>query len=479
MPGIAGSGQRIEDIVRRTTGLQVRERDLAALSRWTAERAHALALPGIERYGEALAEDSAVARRERELLTVKFTTGESYFFRDLGQFDLLAAKILPELIERRASQRKLRIWSAGCATGEEAYSLAMLVDSLAPRLAGWEVLILGTDINSEALEKARRGIYREWSFRALDAKRKQRYFEARGDHWLIKESLRERVSFRSLDLMGDRFPDRETGLDEFDLILCRNVFIYLDAGAVSRITTKFAATLATEGCLLTGHNELFAHDVAPLRVRMFPQSAVFQKTSRATAETGLGEALATIPVPVVAALPPAITSPAPMPARPVRPSPPSASPVTPAEICDRLMQAAWHDADRGMPDGAGKACREAIATNDLDPRPYFLLAQLAQESGDVPEAKTLLNKVIYLDHSFVAAYLELGNLLAQSGDDNRARRMYENVRTALGKLTPLTVIAPYAESTAADILAYVERLLGGQGVEVASATIQARPRQGA
>ncbi|TSA00545.1 MAG: protein-glutamate O-methyltransferase CheR [Rhodocyclaceae bacterium] len=476
MTGIAGSSQRIEDVVRRTTGLQVRERDMAALSRWAAERARALALPTIERYGELLAEDSAVARRERELLTVKFTTGESYFFRDLGQFDLLAAKILPELIERRASKRKLRIWSAGCSTGEEAYSLAMLVDAMTPSLEGWEVLILGTDINSAALEKARRRVYREWSFRALDAERKQRYFDVHGDHWMIKESLRGRVDFRCLDLMGGRFPDPEAGLNEFDLILCRNVFIYLDVSAVSRITAKFAATLADDGYLLTGHNELFAHEVAPLRVRMFPQSAVFQKTSRAAVITGLGEALATIPVPVVAALPPpAIKPPAPRAASQGKPSPPPALPV---ERCDRLMQIAWREADSGMPDEASRSCREVIAINSLDPRPYFLLAQLAQERGDVPEAKILLNKVIYLDQTFVAAYLELGNLLAQSGDDTRARHMYKTVRTALERLPPQTVIAPYAESTATDILAYVDRLLGEQGGEAAAITAKNRPRRG-
>ena len=119
----------------RTAGLHLREQDLNALALWTAERLRKLALPGMEQYAQLLAQDSAVGRQERELLTVRCTTGESYFFRDPEQIDLLAAKLLPELIARRADQRTLRIWSAGCASGEEAYSLAMLVDELAPRLA--------------------------------------------------------------------------------------------------------------------------------------------------------------------------------------------------------------------------------------------------------------------------------------------------------------------------------------------------------
>jgi chemotaxis protein methyltransferase CheR len=478
-PAVNGSHHHIGEIVRRTAGLRVREQDFEALSRWTAERARALALPGIDHYGELLAEDSAAGRRERELLTVQFTTGESYFFRDQGQFDLLAATILLELIERRANERRLRIWSAGCAAGEEAYSLAMLVNELAPRLAGWNVLILGTDINAEALKKARRGVYDAWSFRALDARRKQRHFRPSGNQWQIDARLRDTVTFRCGDLVRDRFPDADADLHDFDLILCRNVFIYLDAGAVGRITAKFAASLADGGILITGHSELFGHDTAPLRVRMFPQSAVFQKTAQPAAEISLGEALRKAQAMIIAAprpLLPVEVREAPAEQRRV-PAPP---PAAPAEDRDRLMQSAWRHADRGMHDEAQDECRKAIAIGAFDPRPYYLLAQLAQERGDVMQAKTLLKKVTYLEPSFIAAYLELGALHAQAGENERARRMYETARTALRKLPAETPIAPYNESTAAGILAHVGRLLGESAGEAAGgAAAQARPHQSA
>lgn len=474
-----GSRHRLDEFVRSAVGLRVREQDFETLSLWSAQRMRTLALPGIEQYGALLADDNAAGRRERELLTVQFSTGESYFFRDAGQFDLLAATILPELIARRTHERSLRIWSAGCAAGEEAYSLAMLVDELAPRLAGWQVLILGTDINSDALEKARRGEYRDWSFRTLDDKRKQRYFQPHGDQWRIDPHLRERVTFRGGDLLRDRFPDAQAGLSDFDLILCRNVFIYLDKPAVAQITAKFSATLADGGYLVTGHSELFGHDIAPLRVRLFAQSAVFQKTAQSAAESGLGEALAKVQVPAVAALLPALrierqVSRVEQRAAPTRP------PAMPMADVDRLMQAAWRDADRGMPAAAEQDCRKAIALAAFDPRPYYLLAQLAQESGDPMQAKTLLTKVIYLDPSFIAAYLELGDLHAQVGEHDRARRMYETARTALGKLPAQAAVAAYGESTTADVLAYVERLLGTPAAEVASrAMTLARPHQNA
>lgn len=448
----------VHELVRNAAGLRVRERDIAALSSWTAERVRALALPGIERYGPLLAENSAAGRRERELLTVQFTTGESHFFRDNGQFDLLAATILPELIERRAAQRTLRLWSAGCAAGEEAYSLAMLVEELAPRLAGWDLLVLGTDINSAALEKARCGEYGEWSFRTLDEARRQRFFHRRSKQWLIDSRLRGMVTFRSGDLIRDPFPDPKAGLAEFDLILCRNVFIYLDAQAVACITAKFSDTLADGGYLVTGHSELFGHDTAPLRVRMFPQSAVFQKPAAEAGEIGLGEALSNVPVPAVAALAPApcIARDAPRAeARAVS----SLQSAAPAENCDRLMQSARRCADRGMPAQAERECRKALAIAAFDPRPYYLLAQLAQERGDAVEARILLKKVIYLDASFIAACLDLGALHAQAGENERTRRMFETARAALSKLPAQAPVPPYRESTAADILAYLGRML--------------------
>lgn len=446
------AAQSIEQIAR-TAGLRLREQDLDALTLWTAERLRKLALPGMEQYAQLLAQDSAVGRQERELLTVRCTTGESYFFRDPAQIDLLAAKLLPELIARRADQRTLRIWSAGCASGEEAYTLAMLVLELAPRLEGWQVLILGTDINHEALQKARRGLYREWSFRALDAQRKQRYFEPLGDQWQIAPRLRDRVDFRHLDLVRSPFPEPASDLAEFDLILCRNVFIYLDAHAVGGITAKFSQALADGGYLVTGHSELFGHDTPPLHMRVYAQSAAFQKDPALQTLTNPWLTPQLTDLPTLADLAPTAT---------IKPPPApivDAAPTAPKPNIDQLMQTARQHANGGRSEQAEQDCRKAIALADLDPRPYFLLAQLAQARGDRTEAKTLLKKVIYLDASFVAACLELGALHSQDGEHERARRLYETARAALRKLPAQSLIAPHNDSSVADALVYLERLL--------------------
>lgn len=419
---------RIDRIVRSTVGLQVADAD--ALACWVGERMRELALPDVEQYRALLAAPGIEGRRERALITVRFTTGESYFWRDAGQCDLLAQTLLPELIERRArrQQRVLRLWSAGCAAGEEAYTLAMQVDELGLDLTRWQVLILGTDIDADAIDRARSGLFGDWSFRTLDAARKQRYFQRCNDEWRIDARLRQSVTFHTGDLVHDAFPDAASALIDFDLILCRNVFIYLDPAAIDRIVAKFALALTDGGYLVTAHGEMLGHaDASGLNRRMYAQSALFQKAAPS----------AGVVPPAVPALASALASPS----------------------VDSLMQAAWRHADAGMLAAAQRDCAAASMSDALDPRPHYLLAQLAQQRGDVAQAVRLLNKVLYLDPGCIAAYLELGALHAQVGDAARARRMHRTARAALKKLPPQTTVAPYRESNASDILAHVERLL--------------------
>jgi chemotaxis protein methyltransferase CheR len=433
---------RIAQIVRCSVGLRVPDAD--ALARWVAERMRVLSLPDVEQYGALLALDGLDGRRERELMTVYFTTGESFFWRDPGQCDLLAQTILPELIARRARrhQRVLRLWSAGCAAGDEAYTLAMLVDELAqssPQLAGWQVLILGTDIDGEAIARAQAGLFGDWSLRGLDAVRKRRYFqrcitECETGQWQIDARLRQMVTFRIGDLVHDAFPDAASGLVDIDLIVCRNVFIYLDGAAVDLIVAKFAAALTEGGYLITAPGEMQGHGAPQLEQRMHGQIQLFQKA-----------ALPSDPHQTMAASPAAIL-----------PVPPSA---------DELMHSAWRAADSGLLDAAQQDCALALTLTPLDARPHYLLAQLAQQRGDLAQAMRELKKVIYLDPACIAAYLELGALHARAGDGARARRSYQTARTALKKLPPHAVVAPYRAATALEILAHVERLLSAPDSE--------------
>src|SRR4028118_1611340 len=159
--------QRFQQLIATHTGLQIREQEREALGRTLLGRARALQLAAPEQYYGLLESGSAHGAAEWKQLIVLLTNQESYFFRDKGQFTLLQERILPELIKANRERRTLRLWSAGCSTGEEPYSLAILVDQLLPQRESWSVFILGTDIEEGALEKARRGIYSPWSFRLV------------------------------------------------------------------------------------------------------------------------------------------------------------------------------------------------------------------------------------------------------------------------------------------------------------------------
>lgn len=370
------------------------------------------------------------ATEEWEELARIFTCGETFFFRDHGQIDLLRLRLLPELIAQHHNDKTLRLWSAGCASGEEVYSLAMLVDMLLPKRDGWNILILGTDIDSKAIARAQRGRYGQWSFRMVPAELQQRYFHLEGKEWVLDERIRRMVTFRVSNLVGEPFPDSASELDsgserhDMDLILCRNVFIYFNPAAVYSVAAKFAATLREGGYLLTAHTELIGYPVRELESRLFVEGVVYQRIScqhlvaRPVSTPSLSVAT------VAWRAPPVVLPATKVPPATVQATPPTPPTPTPAAHTDEvLLKEARAHADRGEFNLAEQICRKALAVNPLAAPPYFLLAQLAQIKGDFNQAKECLNKAIYLDSRFVAAYLELAALCERADDMPRAQTL--------------------------------------------------------
>ncbi len=377
--------------------------------------------------------------------------GETYFFRDHGQFDLLRLRLVPELIKRRREAKTLRLWSAGCASGEEAYSLAMLVDMLLPARDGWDILILGSDIEQTALGKARRAHYGQWSFRMVPPALQQRYFRCKGDEWALDERIRRMVTFRAVDLICEPFPGGE--LRDMDLILCRNVFIYFGAGAVTAVADKLAAALNMGGYLMTGHTELIGHRVRNLRSRLFAEGVVYQRVEQAPYT----------PHPLC----PSGCSPSPNP--PLNPLPlAGGEAIAPSPACrgrlgwglagegggapnlEGLLATAREYADRGEYDSAEQAGRQALAVAPLAAGAHFLLAQLAQLRGDFERAGELLDKTLYLDPRCVAAYLEQAALCERNDKLPRAQTLRRAALDIVRALPGDAVVEPY-ETTAAEM----------------------------
>jgi chemotaxis protein methyltransferase CheR len=193
-------------------------------------------------------------RKDEALLrniTEAMTTNESSFFRDQKPFDQFVQVVLPRMLEARASHRLIRIWSAACSSGQEPYSLCMLLQQEAARLAGWRIEIVATDLSGEMIERARAGIYTQFEVqRGLPIKLLVEHFTQVGDKWQISEKLRSMVQFREFNLLSDLTP-----LGQFDVVFCRNVLIYFDQPTKARVLEAIARQMPPDGVLYLGGAE--------------------------------------------------------------------------------------------------------------------------------------------------------------------------------------------------------------------------------
>jgi chemotaxis protein methyltransferase CheR len=179
------------------------------------------------------------------------TTNESFFFRDKIPFDHFRETIVPSLVAARSAQRRLRIWCAAASTGQEPYSLAMLIREMAGQLAGWRVEILATDLSTDVLEKAKAGIYSQFEVqRGLPIQMLVKYFTQVGEMWQIAPEIRAMVQYRPLNLLQDF-----NQLGMFDVIFCRNVLIYFDQPTKIDVLERAARSLESDGYLVLGAAE--------------------------------------------------------------------------------------------------------------------------------------------------------------------------------------------------------------------------------
>ncbi len=258
-------------------GTRISEGETQKLDGIVRKRMELLSLHDPVHFFQLVESQSNEGKAEWDQLLSLFMNGETFFFRDSGQFALLKEHILPALIHRRKAARSLRILSAGCSTGEEAYSLAILVDQLLPHHQDWEVHILGIDINVQSIERAQQGVYGQWAFRKIDAELQQQYFQQHDSHWVLNESIRKMVTFQKGNLFADTFSFSTLGIDELDLIICRNVFLYFHADAIGLVVEKMMGVLASDGYFLTGHGELPPQAVRTLQAKIFPDSVIYQR----------------------------------------------------------------------------------------------------------------------------------------------------------------------------------------------------------
>lgn len=241
--------QPLFEQVRQDRGVDLSSYKPSFLERRLVVRLRARGCPDLAAYGRLLRQDPTEYKALLNALSINLTR----FFRDPSTFQALEERFLPDLLRRRAGERRLRAWSAGCAAGEEPYSLAILVcAALGPALPQWQVEILGSDIDDQALQRARAGRYDSTAFQDLPPRYQvwiKRYFSP-GPQCTLAEAVRSLVTFQHHDLTRDPFPT------DLDLLLCRNVLIYFERDQQDRLYRRFCDSLRPEGLLVLGKTEI-------------------------------------------------------------------------------------------------------------------------------------------------------------------------------------------------------------------------------
>lgn len=444
---------RITRLIEETIGLHFPRERRNDLYRGLCRAAEETGVPEVKEYVDWLL-SATPSRTELGLLATHLTIGETYFFRERRTLEVLSEKILPELIvARRPQARRLRIWSAACCTGEEAYSLSILVSQALPDIDDWQVTILATDINDRFLRKAIAGIYTDWSFRDTPPGFRDLYFDRTPDgRYAIRESYKQRVRFANLNLAEDIYPSLANDTNAMDIIFCRNALMYFTPPQAAKIVSNFRRALVKNGWLAVSPSEASQALFAAFRTENFPGAILYRKTDEIPAA----------PAPFLAA-PPRFTPPA-FPATPIAPAPAIEAPKSESPLASATRHYQNGDyaeaaavlldgnrtptgseefallaralANHGQLSEAMNWCERWLAADRIDASAHYFHAVILQELGQRDAARQALQKALFLRPDFALAHFELGVLARATQRPAEAERHFANALSILAKLPP-------------------------------------------
>ncbi|WP_009961594.1 CheR family methyltransferase [Verrucomicrobium spinosum] len=473
-PGVSGllsdpEFQKLKEWIISTTGLSYyadKDRDLATAVGRCQELGGRPAREVLEvlnrRGGPAL-----------DRLVEELTIGETFFFRHLEMFHALRDHVLPDLIQRRAALRSIRIWSAGCSVGAEPYSLSILLhDLLGDAARNWSFKIVATDINRRFLALARAGVYDTWALRGMDPALLQRTFHRVGARWRINDLYREAVTFRHHNLVQDKFPSIEHELSGLDLIICRNVIIYFDTATNRRLADQFYRSLVPGGWLAVGHAEPHTEIFRAFQTINAPGAVLYQRAADGkgggifspNAVPGTARTSAKLSPPAdaqVQAMPKKAEVPNWLPAaaqsRPAAPEPV----LQPKPVLEGLpeIQEISKAADSGDLVAARKLAEGLAAAQPLHEGAHFQLGLVLFQLGEWVKARQALKRSLYLRRDLAVAHYYLG--LVQLGLGEFAGRSFQNARRLISRQDGVTVL-PWGDGlTAGELRALLQPYHGG------------------
>jgi chemotaxis protein methyltransferase CheR len=394
---------------------------------------------------------------EWKRLASHLTVGETYFFRDPCCFEALEQHVLVPLIASRRAERnlRLRLWSAACASGEEPYSLAILLARLLPDRADWAVTILGTDVNPEALKVAHGGIYRQWSFREATCIGEQ-YFRRHGaDSFEIDPGIKAMVTLVPLNLAENDYPDMITNTAAMDVILCRNVLMYFTPEAQRATVSRLQRALVSGGWLVVSPAEASAELLYPLVGHNFRGAILHRKEEEST----ISRRPAAIKESRFALTPPRSEAVVETPCPAVLPREESHAQAVGQT---RLIRARSF-ADKGKLEEAQQQCQAAIDADRLDGEAHLLLAAIYQEQGEIERALESLRRALYLLGDSAPGHFLRGSLLIRQGKRSLGLRHMQTVVNLLGPVLPEVPVVGSDGLTAGRLLKMAEMFLAAKG----------------
>ena len=406
-----------------------------------------------------------------EVLASHLTIGETYFFREPRSFEILTRHVLPDLIwTRRADSRSLRIWSAACCTGEEAYSIAILLDQLIPDIADWNITLLATDINPRFLRRAAEGFYTEWSFRGVAPDIKERYFTREPGGFRIIPRIKALVTFAYHNLVEDRFPSIDSNTNAMDVVLCRNVLMYFSPDRARAVVAHLHRALRDGGWLIPSAVDGAPPLFAPLVLADIEGASLYRK--RATVASPMAPVSAIQPI-VPQPAPPPHTEPAESARRGVNGFQAASAlhdkgrygeasemlighlSAEPADVPAMLLLARTY-ANQGHLAEALQWCTKVVAADRLSAGHHYLLAVIQQEMGALADAAASLHRALFLDPQFVLAHFASANLARIEGKRPEARKHYRNTLELLKGRAPGDVL-PESEGLTVERLTQIAR----------------------
>jgi chemotaxis protein methyltransferase CheR len=391
-------------------------------------------------------------------LIYALTIGETYFLRDSSHFTILRENILPRLLlqRRQAKDLRLNIWVVGCATGEEAYSIAATLAEHIPDLSAWRINLYATDINQRAIDAAKRGVYREWSFRHTPPAFKQRYFTQVEEGWQISLSIKKMVGFLRMNILSG------TPTPQADIIFCRHVLMYFSKAYAQKAEANIHQALSPGGWLIMGQAEALRSKREAWILHMFPGTPIYQKADHMQRNEPISyptrpEKLEKAASPESAALY----------QRAVDAMHRDQSDLAEFHLSELLEEAPQHArahsllasilASRQAFPEALTHIEAALEADGLLADAHYIKALVQLEQGDVDGAVQSFSAAIYCQRQHALASYMLGNIYQQRIDKGKAERNWKNAQRTLEGRSDSEFVSEFSDMTVNRLRALLEK----------------------